>query len=106
MTKQTKRLTMILVGVLACVLVLALAGAALAGGPDLVYDLSWNTIDGGGQASSGGSYGLQGTIGQPDAGPLISASYALSGGFWFGGQAPALQFRLYLPVALYNAAAL
>ena len=51
------------------------------------YDLAWNTLDGGGfMGSTGGGYSLSGTIGQPDAAPLLmtGGSYALSGGFWQG----------------------
>jgi hypothetical protein len=73
-------------------LVLALLGlvaSALAqsGGP---YDLSWNTIDGGGYTfSSGGVYTQGGTIGQPDASASLGGgSYTLVGGFWPGGAIP------------------
>ncbi len=55
------------------------------------YDLSWYTVDGGGDMwTSGGSFELSGTIGQPDAGPvMIGGSFTLTGGFWaFGGAAP------------------
>jgi hypothetical protein len=52
------------------------------------YDLSWNTIDGGGTtASSGGTYTLGGTIGQVDAGALTGGEYGLVGGFWGGAEA-------------------
>jgi hypothetical protein len=46
------------------------------------FELSWNTIDGGGGASSGGAYTLSGTIGQPDAGTMSGGNYSLAGGFW------------------------
>ncbi|MGO8677067.1 MAG: hypothetical protein ACLQVX_14500 [Limisphaerales bacterium] len=46
------------------------------------YDLSWFAIDGGGGTSSGGTYSLSGTIGQPDAGVLSGGNYTLTGGFW------------------------
>lgn len=50
------------------------------------YDLSWYTIDGGGGYSAGGSYTLEGTIGQPDAGgPMVGGPYELTGGFWVAG---------------------
>jgi hypothetical protein len=52
------------------------------GGP---YDLSWSTIDGGGNSMSGGTYELNGTTGQPDAGELQGGTYRLGGGFWGGG---------------------
>ena len=49
------------------------------------YDVSWYTIDGGGHTwSSGGTYSLGGTIGQPDAGDLAGGNYTLGGGFWEG----------------------
>lgn len=49
------------------------------------YDLSWNTIDGGGRTSSGGTYTLTGTIGQPDAEYSAGGNYEVLGGFWVGG---------------------
>lgn len=64
------------------------------------YDLTWNTLDGGGYTwSEGGWYTLGGTIGQADAGALSGGTYTLSGGFW-GGLAP--QHRLYLPLVIRN----
>ncbi len=49
------------------------------------YDLSWYTIDGGGEMlTTGGAYELGGTVGQPDAGKLSGGSFQLTGGFWFG----------------------
>ncbi len=48
------------------------------------YDLTWSTIDSGGEMfSTGNGYELGGTIGQPDAGELTGENgYALTGGFW------------------------
>jgi len=86
--------------VLALVASLLLASVALAqsGGG---YDLSWNTVDGGGTTfSAGGDYILGGTVGQPDAGLLIGAGYVLGGGFWSGGALA--QYRIYLPLVLRN----
>ena len=61
------------------------------------YDLTWNTIDGGGGISSGGAYTLSGTIGQPDAGQLSGGVYTLNGGFWGG----VLDLsRIFLPVIM------
>jgi len=55
------------------------------------YDLTWNTVDGGGAAfSSGGDYTLGGTIGQPDAGTMSGGDYTLTGGFWPGAPAQRL----------------
>jgi uncharacterized repeat protein (TIGR01451 family) len=59
---------------------LMLPSAALA----QPYDLSWHTVDGGGaMGGAGGTYGISGSIGQPDAGgPFAGGSYGLHGGFW------------------------
>ncbi len=68
-----------------CGLVLACAAttaAAQTGGP---FDLTWNTIDGGGGLLAGGLYTLTGTVGQHDAGTMIGGAYTLAGGFWKGG---------------------
>ncbi|MFG0307351.1 MAG: GC-type dockerin domain-anchored protein [Phycisphaerales bacterium JB040] len=49
------------------------------------YEITWYTIDGGGGTSSGGTYSLSGTIGQPDAAPPISGgTYTVEPGFWPG----------------------
>jgi hypothetical protein len=64
------------------------------------YAIDWFTIDGGGGTSSGGTYTLSGTIGQPDAGTLTGGSYTLQGGFWPGlvvpstGEAPTMFLQL------------
>ena len=47
------------------------------------YSLDWLTIDGGGGTSTGGVYAVTGTIGQPDAGPLmVGGDFTVRGGFW------------------------
>ena len=68
------------------------------------YDLTWNTVDGGGYTfSTGGDYTLGGTVGQPDAGLMTGGEYTLSGGFWHGGvAAAAAEYRIYLPLILRN----
>jgi hypothetical protein len=60
--------------------------------PAASFDLPWYTIDGGGEMrSTGGSYGLSGTIGQPDAGLVMTGgTYELMGGFWVGAASPSL----------------
>jgi len=67
------------------------------------YDLSWHTVDGGGATfSTGGGYTLGGTIGQAEAGVLSGGGYVLSGGFWAGGGAVSIEYRIYLPLVLRN----
>ncbi len=46
------------------------------------YDLSWYTVDCGGGTSTGGTFSLTGTAGQPDAGAMSGGTFSLSGGFW------------------------
>ena len=68
---------------LALTVVLPLAALAQTGGP---YDLTWSTVDGGGATfSTGGTYSLGATAGQPDAGSAAGGSYSLTGGFWYAG---------------------
>jgi len=77
-------------------LLASVALAQLGGG----YDLTWNTIDGGGYTfSEGGGYSLGGTVGQPDAGVLSGGGYTLAGGFW-GGEAA--RYGIYLPLVVRN----
>jgi hypothetical protein len=54
------------------------SGAQTGGG----YDLTWSSLDCGSPVlSTGGSYTLAGTIGQPDVGGAAGGAYALNGGF-------------------------
>jgi hypothetical protein len=70
---------------------LATASPALA----QPYAVPWYKVAGGGATSStGGTYSLGSTIGQPDAGgPLTGGTYSVAGGFWpgaIGNQPPVL----------------
>jgi hypothetical protein len=63
---------------------LALAGspaAAQVGGP---FNLTWSTIDCGGSTggSSGATFVVAGTGGQPDAGQMSGGAFVVIGGFW------------------------
>jgi len=47
------------------------------------YSIDWYKVSGGGGTSTGATYQVTGTIGQPDAGGAMSGgSYLLTGGFW------------------------
>ncbi len=49
----------------------------------IAFDLSWYSVDGGGDmTSTGGIFELSGTIGQADAGLMTESPYVLAGGFW------------------------
>lgn len=76
-------------------------GSVVHTSPQQNYDLSWYTVDGGGHTwSTGGTYTLGGTIGQPDAGLLATGNYSLGGGFWEGGAIVQMQHQIYLPLLL------
>lgn len=47
------------------------------------YSIDWYKISGGGGTSTGGTFAVSGTIGQPDAGVAMSGgNYSVTGGFW------------------------
>ncbi|MGA2279694.1 MAG: hypothetical protein ABSG80_05265 [Verrucomicrobiota bacterium] len=47
------------------------------------YSIDWYKVAGGGGTSTGGVYGVSGTIGQPDAsGAMTGGNYSVTGGFW------------------------
>ncbi|MCI0474659.1 MAG: hypothetical protein L0Y55_00270 [Anaerolineales bacterium] len=96
---DNKRRIILIAASVCCLVVLIALPSALPvkAAPSNGYELSWWTVDGGGATfSTGGAYSLGGTIGQADAGALSGGSYALSGGFWYGGGGSAL----YLPLIL------
>jgi hypothetical protein len=64
--------------ILFSILVMMSSAIAQSGGP---YVLEWSTIDGGGGTSSGGSYTLSSTIGQPDAAYSAAGQYEVLSGF-------------------------
>jgi hypothetical protein len=48
-----------------------------------VYSIDWYKVSGGGGTSTGGTYAVCGTIGQPDASSAMSGgNYSVTGGFW------------------------
>jgi hypothetical protein len=47
------------------------------------YSIDWYKIAGGSGTSTGGTYQVSGTIGQPEAGAaMIGGNYSVNGGFW------------------------
>ena len=66
-----------------------LAGLALTSvSAHAQYAMRRFTVDGGGEKSTGGTWAIRGTAGQPDAGTLTGITQALQGGFWLGGISP------------------
>jgi len=91
-----RRRVFLLLGIGVLLLLMGLVGLAQGG-----YELTWWTVDGGGQMYSvGGGYELGGTIGQPDAGVLTGGGYTLGGGFWRGGEASGQFYYVFLPLVL------
>lgn len=71
------------VGVSVCLLLALFIPVAMVVAQAGGYSIPWWTVDNGGATSStGGTYRLNGTSGQPDAGQLSGGSYTLYGGFW------------------------
>lgn len=66
----------------AMIMLLAVPAFGQSGGD---FDLTWNSVDGGGGTSIGGEFVLSGTIGQPDAGTLSGGDFNLAGGFGAAG---------------------
>ncbi len=76
-----KRIALLaLVSVIALALAAAGAVHAQSGG---AFELTWFTLDGGGEMDlSGGTFALGSTAGQPDAAGATGGTFALQGGFW------------------------
>jgi hypothetical protein len=70
------------------------------------FSLDWFTMDSGGGAATVGNFSVMGTIGQPDAGPALTAgTFSIVGGFWSlppvqGAPAPMLHLLLTSPGVL------
>ncbi len=64
-------------------IMLLLVGLMPVAGFSQNYTIDWYKIAGGGGTSTGGTYQVSGTIGQPDASmAMTGGSYSLTGGFW------------------------
>lgn len=69
-------------------LLLSLASLAFAPSAHAQYTIDWYTVDGGGGASVGGTFSLEGTAGQADVGFGMSAGgtlFCVTTGYWEGG---------------------
>lgn len=74
---------LVMLAIVALLVALSLNNATTSAKPSDTYTVDWYTIDSGGAMSaSGGSYTLNGTIGQSDAGMQSGGNYKLNGGFW------------------------
>lgn len=73
---------------------LALSASALAQSASGNYELSWRALAGGGK-SDGGGYVVQSAIGQSLTKSSSGGSYAVSSGYFAGGQD---KYKRFLPV--------
>ena len=62
----------------------AVAAAGLVSAAYAQPEIRWYTIDGGGGVSTGGTFQVSGTIGQPDTATLAGGTFEVRGGFWGG----------------------
>lgn len=70
--------------IIAVLMAAGLLSAVTSGQGNNGFDVSWNTISGGGvMRSTGGNLELSGTIGQPAAGRASGGGLEVTGGFWF-----------------------
>lgn len=93
-----KRLRVLLVPLL--MVVLTTVALAQSGGG---LDLTWSAVAGGGGTSAGGSFTLQGAIGQHDVArpSLRGGKLTMRSGFWAPPEAPAgIPPQTYLPLIL------
>ncbi len=92
----------LVVGLMGAVLLSALQTPQLAWAAVTTPDLPWWTLDAGGGTSTGSTYRLSGTFGQPDAGPggvgMSGGGTTLTGGFWPGATMP--RYVVHLPLVL------
>ncbi len=63
-------------------LVASLTAVSFSSAAHAQFQIDWYTIDSGGGAASGGSFSLNGTIGQPDAASSAGGTFDCAGGFW------------------------
>jgi hypothetical protein len=67
------------------------------------FNLSWSAVPGGGGAGAGGSYTVQGAIGQHDVGgpSMRAGKFEMRSGFWSPPEAPAaIPPQIYLPLII------
>jgi hypothetical protein len=80
---MTERLTQKITKLIMKYLILTCCLLASFSGWTQQYSIDWYKVAGGGGTSTGGTYQVNGTIGQPDAGvPMAGGNYSLTGGFW------------------------
>jgi hypothetical protein len=85
----------LLIGVAGLLVVLLLAGVALAQ-TSTSFDLSWYVLAGGGGRSDSTHYAMNSTLGQAAVGFSDNTSYGMQSGYWQNWPG----YRIYLPLIL------
>ena len=90
--------TRILIGTLLVMAMLLFTTWAIQAGSGGSYEIDWYSMDSGGtMATTGGSFELQGTIGQADTAVIAQDTYEIQAGFW-SGAVDSGPYQLYLPL--------
>ena len=87
---------MVFIGASALLVVLLLAGIAMAQ-TSASFDFSWHVLAGGGGQAVGTTYAANYTVGQGTIGWTNSGSYGAGIGYWYGATGG---YRIFLPLVL------
>ena len=87
----------ILTGTLLVIALLLFTTWAIQAGSGGTYEIDWYSMDSGGTMSAtGGTFELQGTIGQADTAVIAQDTYEIQSGFWSAASNTG-PYQLYLP---------
>ena len=87
----------IFIGTLLVMAMLLFTTWAIQAGSGSTYEIDWYSMDSGGtMATTGGSFELQGTIGQVDTAVIAQDTYEIQAGFWAAASNTG-PYQLYLP---------
>jgi len=87
--------TKILILCLAAVVVLLVAGIAIAAPMGITYTVDWWVFSGGGAPSSDGDYEMNASLGQSIIGRSSSTNYSIDHGYWLKGA-----YKTFFPLVL------
>lgn len=94
---RSKRIRWLTGGLLALMLLVGIAGLALAAG-DLPVTIDWSVIGAGGQSVGGGNVTLQSTLAQPITGEAGGGNLTFASGYWNSQNAGGAVAKIYLPL--------
>ncbi len=94
---MSKRMLVVVVGILVCSLLLARVAVAEMFSDN--YGVPWDARYGGGGLSSSVNYAINATVGQGAIGWTESSNYGVGAGYWYGAVGG---YKVYLPLVLRN----